>query len=225
MMICLTGAGGKTALLYALAEKAAAEGKNVIVSTTTHILQPEENCAGSLQEVRKLWRSGRFAVVGTPCEEGKLKMLPEEELAFWDQEADLLLLEADGAKGYPLKVPAAHEPVIPAQCVMLIGVMGMDALGKPLKDACFRLEEAKALLNCGEDHPVTQEDLVSIALSPAGLAKGSEGREYCIVLNKCDLNMAAAEGVRAAIGKRSPVQVTLTSWGKPLTDKNHGSIL
>ena len=134
MMICLTGAGGKTALLYALAEKAAGEGKNVIVSTTTHILQPEEHYAGTLQDVRKLWREGRYAVVGTPCEDGKLKALPDKELAFWDQEADMLLLEADGAKGYPLKVPAAYEPVVPAQCVMVIGVMGIDALGKPLKD-------------------------------------------------------------------------------------------
>ena len=225
MMICLTGAGGKTALLYALAEKAAAEGKNVIVSTSTHILQPEICYAGTLQEVRRLWRSGRYAVVGTPCEEGKLKMLSGAELEFWDKEADLLLLEADGAKGYPVKVPAVHEPVIPAQCAMVIGVMGMDALGKPLKDVCFRLEEAKALLNCAEDHVVTRDDLVRIALSPEGLAKGSQGREYCIVLNKCDLDMVAAEEVRKAIGERSSVQVTLTSWGKPVFGGSNGSIL
>ena len=225
MMICLTGAGGKTALLYALAEKAAAEGKNVIVSTTTHILQPENCYAATLQEVRGLWRSGSYAVVGTPCEEGKLKELPAEDLAFWDAEADLLLLEADGAKGYPVKVPAAHEPVVPAQCVMLIGVMGMDALGKPLKDVCFRLEEAKALLGCEEDHVVTQDDLVRIALSPEGLAKGSQGREYCIVLNKCDLDMTSAEEIRKAIAKQSPVQVTLTSWGKPVSGGSNGTIL
>jgi probable selenium-dependent hydroxylase accessory protein YqeC len=225
MMICLTGAGGKTALLYALAEEAAAEGKNVIVSTTTHILQPEDHYAGGLQEVRSLWRSGSYAVVGTPCEEGKLKMLPGAELDFWDKEADLLLLEADGAKGYPVKVPAAHEPVIPAQCAMVIGVMGMDALGKPLKDACFRLEEAMALLNCTDDHVVTKDDLVHIALSPEGLAKGSQGREYCIVLNKCDLNMAAAEEMRTAIAAQSSVQVTLTSWGKPVSGENNGSVL
>ena len=225
MMICLTGAGGKTALLYALAEKAAAEGKNVIVSTTTHILQPETGYAGTLQEVRSLWKKGCYAVIGTPCEEGKLKMLPGAELDFWDREADLLLLEADGAKGYPVKVPAAHEPVIPAQCVMVIGVMGMDALGKPLKEACFRLEEAMALLNCGEDHVITQDDLVRIALSPEGLAKGSQRREYCIVLNKCDLNMAAAEEMRTAIAAQSSVQVTLTSWGKPVLGGNHGNVL
>ena len=225
MMICLTGAGGKTALLYALAEKAAAEGKNVIVSTTTHILQPENCYAGTLQDVRQLWRGGSYAVVGVPCEEGKLKTLSEADLDFWDKEADLLLLEADGAKGYPLKVPAAHEPVIPAQCVMIIGVIGMDALGKPLKDACFRLEEAKALLNCTEDHVVAQDDLVRIALSPQGLAKGSQGREYCVVLNKCDLNMAAAEEMRKAIGARSSVQVTLTSWGKPVRGGNNGNVL
>ena len=221
MMICLTGAGGKTALLYALAEKAAAEGKNVIVSTTTHIRQPEICYASSLQEVRQLWRKGSYAVLGVPCEEGKLKTLPEKDLAFWDQEADLFLLEADGAKGYPLKVPAAHEPVIPAQCVMLIGVMGMSALGKPLKDVCFRLEEAKALLQCGEDHTVTQEDLACIALSPQGLAKGSEGREYCIVLNQCDVDPAAAEALRKQIGEKSAVQVTLTSWGKPFAENEH----
>jgi hypothetical protein len=103
--------------------------------------------------------------------------------------------------------------------------MGMDALGRPLKDVCFRLEEAKALLNCAEDHIVTQDDLVRIALSQEGLAKGSQGREYCIVLNKCDLNITAAEEMRKAIGAQSSVQVTLTSWGKPVSGENNGTIL
>ncbi|MBQ2217812.1 MAG: putative selenium-dependent hydroxylase accessory protein YqeC, partial [Firmicutes bacterium] len=116
MMICITGAGGKTSLLYALADRAAAAGKRVVVSTTTHIFQPAEEYAYDWIDVLKLWKQVRFAVVGTPCEGGKLKSPSEEELAFWDEYADLLLLEADGSKHLPLKVPASHEPVVPAAC-------------------------------------------------------------------------------------------------------------
>ena len=47
MMICLTGAGGKTALLYALAEKAATEGKNVIVSTCSRRITMPAVCRKS----------------------------------------------------------------------------------------------------------------------------------------------------------------------------------
>ncbi|MBQ1418397.1 MAG: putative selenium-dependent hydroxylase accessory protein YqeC, partial [Firmicutes bacterium] len=71
MMICITGAGGKTSLLYALGEQAFVQGKPVAVSTTTHIRQPE--------------RDYPFPVLGTPCEDGKLSALPAEELADWNR--------------------------------------------------------------------------------------------------------------------------------------------
>ena len=201
MMICITGAGGKTSLLYALAEQAHVQGKSVAVSTTTHIRQPE--------------RAYPFPVLGTPCEDGKFSSLPAEELADWNHRVDVLLLGADGAKQMSLKVPAAHEPVIPADCRRVIGVMGMDALGQPLQEVCFRLEQAEALLRCGPEHIVSLEDMAKIALSKNGLAKGAEGKEYAVVLNKCEGERAKeARKLRELLRAYGIVHVGLTVHGR-----------
>ena len=67
-------------------------------------------------------------MVGEEAENGKLKALTEAELREYMQIAQVVLVEADGAKGKPCKVPADFEPVIPDECDIVIGVMGMDAL-------------------------------------------------------------------------------------------------
>ena len=48
-VVSLVGAGGKTTLLYALAEYLRAKGWRVLVTTTTHIWQPKaaDGCAGA----------------------------------------------------------------------------------------------------------------------------------------------------------------------------------
>lgn len=42
-------------------------------------------------------------------------------------------IEADGAKRLPLKAPGEWEPVIPEFVDLVIGVVGMDALGEPIR--------------------------------------------------------------------------------------------
>ena len=111
-VVSLVGGGGKTTLLYAFARHCAAKGWRVLVSTTTHIRQPGENYAADEAALASLWAAGRYAVAGVPAEQGKLTALPPEQLTCWMAQADMVLLEADGAKRMPCKVPAAHEPVL-----------------------------------------------------------------------------------------------------------------
>ena len=42
----------------------------------------------------------------------------------------LVLIEADGARRLPLKVPAEHEPVIPEMTTHVLSVYGLDSIGK-----------------------------------------------------------------------------------------------
>ena len=53
---------------------------------------------------------------------------PSDELrkAVWPL-ADLILIEADGARMMPCKVPAAYEPVILPETDTVLGVLGLDA--------------------------------------------------------------------------------------------------
>ena len=47
---------------------------------------------------------------------------------------DFILVEADGAKRKPIKAPADYEPVIPSSTTLVIGVIGLDALGKAIDE-------------------------------------------------------------------------------------------
>ncbi len=191
----IVGAGGKTTIMYELAACLSGKGKKVLVSTTTHIYKPPEAVyAANLQQLEYLWQRGSYAVCGRQAEDaGKLRMPEPDVLAKYMQLADITLLEADGAKGRPCKIPAAHEPVILPQCDIVIGVLGLDALGQAVEQACLRAELVQKLLGCDGSHLLTVNDLTYIMTSEFGLRKNVAGRKFYPVLNKCDTVVAAAK--------------------------------
>ena len=156
-VVSLVGGGGKTTLLYAFARHCAAKGWRVLVSTTTHIRQPGAHYAADEAALAALWAAGQYAVAGVPAEQGKLTVLPPEQLTRWMAQADIVLLEADGAKRMPCKVPAAHEPVLLPESDIVLAVAGLSALGRPLREVCFRLEQACALLCAAPETLLTPE--------------------------------------------------------------------
>ena len=215
--IALAGAGGKTTLMYALAENYAGAGARVIVTTTTHIFRPDsDRWVKTPEEAERLWQQGKYAVVGLPAVEKKLKALPEKEMEIYRRMADIVLVEADGAKGKPCKVPAAHEPVIPDTCDIVIGVMGMDAWGKPLKEVCFRYQEAAKLLRISETGLLTEKEMTEILASEKGTRKNAGGRDYYIVLNKCDSKerLHAARQIKNLLGEQGGFYCVCTSFAE-----------
>lgn len=184
-LIAVVGGGGKTTLLYALMREAGKMGLRVLLTTTTHMeLPPARLWAKSREEARALLEHGGAAVFALPCEEGKCgppHLSPEECLAL----ADLVLVEADGARHLPLKAPAPHEPVLPKEPSLVIGVAGLDSVGRPLQGVCHRPERVAALLEKRREELVTPQDLARLLSHPAGQKKGVRG-EYRAVLNKAD---------------------------------------
>ena len=186
-IVSLVGAGGKTTIMYQLAEHFANLGKNVLVTTTTHIFKPASNFAQSVVEVEALWNAGCYAVVGNiEVDTGKLIQLPVEVFESYSSLADLVLIEADGAKGLPCKAPAGNEPVLLPECDIVIAVMGLDSLHQPIKEVCFRLEKVMEVLGVPSEHCLMEEDAVKLLLSEQGAFKNVGQRNYFIVLNKCD---------------------------------------
>lgn len=229
-VISLVGGGGKTTTMYALAEIFREAGKKVIVTTSTHLqTPPEEIRARSMDEVRSLWKSGEIAVIGTDCESNKNLVAGEQrdhkksvrKMSMPDtsflkkvlQEAEIVLIEADGAKHLPCKVPIEKEPVIIPECTDVIAVMGMDALGKPLEEVCFRKDLAVQFLNTGYRHLMTEDDIAKILSSVQGARKGVEDREYYVVLNKCDdeIRKERAGKIRSLLKEQCIENVMITS--------------
>ncbi|MCE5189001.1 MAG: putative selenium-dependent hydroxylase accessory protein YqeC [Eubacteriales bacterium] len=203
----IVGGGGKTTLMLRLARELSESGARVIVTTTTHIFPPEGIAAlanAAIPEIETTLERERLLCLGTPCGDGKLAApdIPMEKLA---ELADHVLVEADGAKRLPLKAPANHEPVIPAQTKLVVAVAGLDGLGKSIGESAFRPALYAALLGENEEHRLTASDLAYVLVHENGQRKGVQaGIRFCIVLNKAD----DEERTRAALEVALQVQQT-----------------
>ena len=193
-LVALVGAGGKTSTLYALARQGVDNGIKVVITTTTHILpHPALPLAGSLTELTALLADRPAATWGRYALPDKLSGggPPAEALAV----ADLVLVEADGARLHPLKAPADHEPVIPPQADAVVAAAGLDCLGRPVGIACHRPERVCALLGVGMDHVLTPADVAAVLSHPQGGRKGVGGSmAFRVLLNKADTPKRAAWG-------------------------------
>lgn len=193
--ICLVGGGGKTTVMNELAAVWATCGRKVLVLTSTHILCPADGSfAADVPAVQNLWQQGRYAVIGTPeFATGKLTLPPQSVYEALKLQADVILCEADGSRHHSCKVPAEYEPVLLPDCDIVLAVAGMDALGRPLAQACQRSQLAAELLGCSAEKIIDAQMLASLLRSEQGAHKNVGKRTFYIVLNKCDLLPAAQQ--------------------------------
>ena len=195
-IVSLVGGGGKTTLLYAMADYCARKGWRVLVTTTTHILQPASGYAPDDAALAALWQAGHYAVIGTPAENGKLT-LPQPQLLRRMAQADAVFIEADGAKHCPCKVPAAHEPVLLPQSDIVLAVAGLSALGKPLREVCFRYDTiCPQFLAAAPDAPLTPPMLAQLLASTQGGRKAVGDRQFYAVLNQADTPELRQQGIQ-----------------------------
>lgn len=195
-IVSLVGGGGKTTLLYAMASHCARKGWRVLVTTTTHIRQPAACYAPDDAALAAIWQAGCYAVIGTPAENGKLT-LPPSQLLRWMTRADAVFIEADGAKHYPCKLPAAHEPVLLPQSDIVLAVAGLSALGKPLREVCFRYDTIQPqFFAAAPDAPLTPAMLAQLLASVRGGRKAVDDRQFYAVLNQADTLKLQQQGIQ-----------------------------
>lgn len=196
LMVAFVGAGGKTTTMLALAREYKAHHKRVLVTTTTRIFMPPETFSDAVFLGKQLSQpglseaKGTITVAGESVEgDGKLVGLGAEELdgVFENGGYDIILIEADGSKGKPLKAPADYEPVIPRTCTHVVGIIGMDAFGQPVNNQWIhRLETFQELTGATADQCIDAAVLKNLIGSPRGLFKNTpEKSERILLLNKC----------------------------------------
>lgn len=180
-LIAVVGAGGKTTMIHMLAKELSALGYRVVITTTTHMMQPERNCY-EWENMPKL-QPGDVIYLGSECGNGKITK--PTGLSFFDlkKRADIILVEADGSKNMPLKVPAEHEPVIPTETDLVIGVLGYNSVGKCVKSVSHRVADVETFLQKKGEDLVTVEDLMEISFHKKGLLKHVEC-PYRIIWNR-----------------------------------------
>lgn len=189
-VVSAAGAGGKTSAIRRLAQEYIESGQRVIVTTTTHMMvedRPWFLLEPSAEKMGELLAAYGQAWVGTPAPGGKMQGVPCEFLdKIWKMGLPVLI-EADGARKLPLKVPGEQEPVILPETTHVLSVYGLDAVGQRIEDVCFRPERAAELLDKKITERVTAEDIAFLAASDRAGRKGCPPEAvYTVVLNKAN---------------------------------------
>jgi probable selenium-dependent hydroxylase accessory protein YqeC len=208
-VVALAGAGGKTTLAYALCAEARAAGLRVLVTTTTHMGTLSESVTGPvfIEGGGDLWpemeaalaREGRATLLGRRVREDKIEGVRAERVDELAGRADLVVVEADGARSRSLKVPAAHEPVVPASTTLLLVLVGLDVLGAPLDEGLVhRLELVEAATGRSRSDPVGEPDVVAALLAPQGYLDRAGGRRAAVFFNKDEDPARGAAAARMA---------------------------
>lgn len=198
----VVGAGGKTTLLFRLAEEAHAAGRRVLITTTTHMGAPsgrgpvlfEEAGDVSAELQAALDREGRAVLLGRRLRDDKVQGIAPERVDALAALADVVLVEADGARRRSFKLPAEHEPVVPSASLLVVVVVGLDILGQPLDEAhVHRWERVAEAAGQAMGSAVTEDTLARALLAPSGyLSHVPRGARSAVFLNKAEGELTAA---------------------------------
>lgn len=191
-VVSLVGGGGKTSLACRLVREAAASGLRAIFTVTTKILPPDLP--------PDLW------VAGPVLEDGKLGGLSAGDVAALAGHYDLVVVEADGSRGRPLKLPAEHEPVIPPCTTVVVPVAGASVVGKPFHDDW--VHRAALYPTAG---PVVRPELVAEVLLGVATRGRPAGARVIPVINQADTFIEAAEAAGLALLAAGAPRVVLAA--------------
>lgn len=197
-IISFTGAGGKTTLIMRLAADMNSAGLKTLLTTTTKFYPPpgvkpfltcDPKSAVSL--LKKHFLNDQTAVLGKRIlPDGKIEGIEPGVIAFLPHELGVsVLVEADGAKGLPIKGYAVHEPVVPPDTDIIIAVIGADALGACLDNkTVHRPKLLSEQINIAEGTLLTEKALADAYknILRLSLIQAPQAQTVC-VLNKADL--------------------------------------
>lgn len=168
-IIAFCGAGGKTSCIHAIRDYCLARDKKVLVTTTTHMFL-EEGCVSNVNDIIEKLDNDGYAFAGIPMTAGcravksprqnKISAISNDARLLAQNHADVTLIEADGARCLPFKVPKPWEPVIPEETTDIVLVMGLDAEGKKICDICYNPEGVAGSLGVSIETCLTKEMMI-----------------------------------------------------------------
>ena len=200
-IISVVGAGGKTTVVSRLAARGLVKGLPVMVTTTTKMgsqqVAPWEPWYGDDYErgeryILDRMESGRIGAWFHSLADHKVVGLSLEILDRLQEDHPdwMILSEADGAKKKWMKAPELHEPVIPQETVMTIGVLNLQILGKPLEDTyVHRLQKVAEVLGLSEGDRITPRHVARLLAHAQGMFQYARGERvlFCTGYDRAEV--------------------------------------
>ena len=136
-IILVCGAGGKTSYIKNMAESY--KDKKVLITTTTKIFKPKKYTDDIDSHS---FDNDNIIILGKEFDDKKLMYAGDDILEKAMHYADIIFIEADGAKYHAIKILNENEPVIPeflyGRIDKIVVIMGLHSLGRKFKEVCFR---------------------------------------------------------------------------------------
>jgi probable selenium-dependent hydroxylase accessory protein YqeC len=180
LLISLIGAGGKTSTLLWLARAFYQQGKRVLFTTTTRMYRPEPATYHRLFIGKQPLASAKPVIIASfshyQPQNNKVAGFSAEQLDEMKQqgEFDVILAEADGSHGLPLKAPARHEPCIPSSSDCVIALTGGLVINHPADpQQIHRWEIFSALTGIAAGEPLDCRAFRTLIAHPQGMFKGT----------------------------------------------------
>lgn len=230
-MISLVGAGGKTTLMFRLARELFVEGKKVVTTTTTKILEPasgetaflfihpdEDRLKGFV--LQRLGQYHHITLARERLESGKLKGVSSGLVNdLWSShEIDAIIIEADGAAGRPVKAPREKEPVIPSNTTLVVAILGVDGAGTELSEEnVFQAERVSKMTGIPMGEKITDEAMAVLMTHSEGVFKGAPlSSKVIALLNKVDIpdGMVRGKGIAQKILERKHPKIKRVVLGQ-----------
>lgn len=211
--ISVVGAGGKTTLTEYLAHKLIKNSRSVAITTTTKIYAREPYIIIDETGIKEDSFKKPLIRVGKTLEQDKLTALAFDEIRELGAYFDVVLVEADGAKGCSLKFPAHYEPVIPPFSESIVILAGLDSLFRRVDEKVFRWELMCVSEGLRQDDIITSSVFLNF-FSDHILFKGVDRKKSIVVLNKYDrvsMKSTAMEVAKKVVIKIPEAHVIVSS--------------
>lgn len=184
-VVSITGAGGKTSTLKALGQYYRKKGLSVLLTTTTKIQSPKTfdydadyaftDEGDALQHEPEKGQSVFYAQRAL-MDPKKLVSPRPDVLSLLIKRYDVTIIEADGAKGLPLKYHSDRDPVIVDETTAVLAIMGASSYGDTVDNSCF---------GCESIAPVDMKFINYLIKDDQGALKGMRERSL-LFINQAD---------------------------------------
>jgi probable selenium-dependent hydroxylase accessory protein YqeC len=190
-MVSIVGAGGKSTLMYTIAEELRKDFK-VLITTTTKIFVPNKEqfdfieIGNSINEYFHSSKSGIYVNGSSVNLENKLIGIETQILEGILSYYDYILVESDGSKRKDIKGWNDKEPVICKDTTKTIGVLSIESIGKEInEDNVHRVQQFTKITDSYEGQSINKEHIVALIFHNHGLFKNSVGQKI-LFINKVE---------------------------------------
>lgn len=188
-IVSITGAGGKTSLMFFLANSLSEKG-TVLITTTTKIFKPKDTKKIKLifigpEEIHSISPQDNYIYIYCPnIIDNKIQSASFEDVNKLKSKFDYILIEADGSSGKSLKGWKENEPQILSISTKTIAVIDITTLGEVKSESTihrFNLYTEQFLQNSTS---ITKEDIINY-IDREVFFKNSKGQNI-IFFNKIE---------------------------------------